>query len=263
MDELAVRAELGRVCAGDAAALQRLLVCYHAALRVSVARAVAPPLRSRIDPDDVLQEAYTAAFRQFRAARVDGGQSREFRANDGAQPRAASFDNGAQFYRWLETTALNKLRDMQRALGRQKRAAIRDVSMRGAAPGGAAAREATLGGSAAREATLGSSAARGFARPADPTASYPQLVERLAASDPTPSRVLAREEAVAAVMTCLAQLTDDQRDVIRLRVLEDVPTPEIARRLGKTEPAVYATWARAIRALRDLLGPITRYLTRL
>ncbi len=69
VDDAALREELAGVCAGDAAALQRMLVYYHAALRGRIERMLPTVLRARIDPEDVLQEAYAAAFRQFHQAR--------------------------------------------------------------------------------------------------------------------------------------------------------------------------------------------------
>jgi RNA polymerase sigma factor (sigma-70 family) len=62
---------------------------------------------------------------------------------------------------------------------------------------------------------------------------------------------------VAAVLTCLARLPDDQRAVVRLRFLEDVAVGEIAKRLGKNEMAVYQRCHRGLEALRTLLSAVT------
>jgi len=56
---------------GDADALQRLILYYHAALQASVQAAMDADLRRRVDPEDVLQQAYVAAFRS--AASCEGG----------------------------------------------------------------------------------------------------------------------------------------------------------------------------------------------
>jgi len=52
----------------------------------------------------------------------------------------------------------------------------------------------------------------------------------------------------------LRTLTRDQREVITLRFFAGYSTREIARALGKSEPAVYSLEVRAIGALRRRLG---------
>lgn len=198
--------DVRRACAGDEDALQRLLVHYHAALRHAVHAATTPELRVRIDSDDVLQQAYISAFE--------------------ALPRAR-FDGPAAFYAWLETIALSRLKDQQRALRRQKRNIKREVS-----------------------------------NDAQPDTSYPGLVSRLADSIGTPSQFVARDEAIAAVMSCLARLGADQREVVRLRFLEGQPVAEVARRLGKTEAAVHMLCHRGLKALRERMVSISSFLTR-
>ncbi|MFH0982254.1 MAG: sigma-70 family RNA polymerase sigma factor [Planctomycetota bacterium] len=194
--ELAVR--------GDADALQRLIVYYHAVLRAVVADCLDDAYRARLDPDDVLQDAYTAAFK----------------AMTGCQ-----FDGPAGFYAWLETIALNTLRNHQRASKRHKRNIEREQRP-----------------------------------PAAAESSYLGLVHRLAASDTTPSGQFARQEAVAAVTSSLARLTDEQRAVVRLRFLEGRPVAEVAARLGKTEAAVHKLCYRGLKTLHELLVSITRYM---
>jgi RNA polymerase sigma-70 factor (ECF subfamily) len=204
------RAELViRVRSADADALQRLIVDYHAALRRAVAQALPPELQPHLAPEDVLQQAYIAAFRH--APRIP-------------------FDGPGHFYAWLEQVALNQLKDAQRSLRRRKRDVGRHVAN---GPG---------------RSTAGS---------------FQGVIQRLAGGQSTPSRHVARQEAAAAVLTCLARLTDDQRRVVRWRVLEDVPVAEIARRLSKSEQAVYAVLSRGLRALRGMLGPLTDWLSRL
>jgi RNA polymerase sigma-70 factor, ECF subfamily len=205
MDERERTADIERAVAGDGDALQRLIVHYHATLRGIVAAARDRSLYTRIDPDDVLQETYIVAFKSLAGHQFDGL---------------------AAFYKWLETVALSRLEDQQRALRRQKR----DV-------------------------------ARETAPPADATASYPDLVHRLADPASTPSRQVARNEAVAAVMTCLARLSDEQRDVIRMRFLEGRPVAEVAARLEKSEAAIHMLCHRALKALREQMVFVTRFLT--
>ena len=96
----------------------------------------------------------------------------------------------------------------------------------------------------------------------DATASYPDLVHRLAGGESTPSHRVAREEAVAAVLSSVARLTDDQRDVVRLRFLEGRSVAEVAERLGKTEPAIHMLCHRVLKVLRERMVSISRFLTR-
>ena len=85
---------------GDADALQRLMIHYHPALHRTVDGRLSTKMRRHVDPEDVLQQAYIAAFQGIRACRFDGP---------------------AGFYKWLEQIALNKLANTRRDLQRKKR----------------------------------------------------------------------------------------------------------------------------------------------
>jgi len=197
MDETDCRTELDRATGGDADALQRLILHYHAPLRAAVDAKMDAPVRRYLDVDDVLQEAYVAAFKSVRGCR---------------------FSAPGAFYKWLERIALNELVDQRRALARRKRDVARDAR-----------------------------------QPVDAASSYPDLLNRLAAADRTPSHYIARSEAVAAVLSSLARLTDDQRRVIQLRFLQGRSVAEVAARLNKSEPAVHMLCHRALTSLRTLM----------
>jgi RNA polymerase sigma-70 factor (ECF subfamily) len=139
----------------------------------------------------------------------------------------ASFDGPAGFYKWLERIALNRLKDVERDLRRHKR---------------------NIG----RRATAG----RAW------STSHPGLIERVCGPQSTPSRNLAKREAAAAILSSLARLTDDQREVVRMRVIEGMPAAEVAAELGKTEGAVHMLCHRGLKALREMMISITRYLSR-
>ncbi len=215
VDERARAVAVQRVAGGDASALQRLIVEYHAAWRVAVEQAGSGDLPARFDPDDILQQAYTAAFAAL-CPRDDPS------AGGVAQRERPGFDNPECFYAWMERIALNALRDEQRACRRQKRDVAREC---------------------------------GPALPAG--TSYYDLALTLAASDGTPSRILAKRETEAAVMSSLARLRPEQRDVIRLRFLEGLPVAEVATRLEKTEAAVHMLCHRGLKSLRRYLGALT------
>ncbi|MGD8453405.1 MAG: sigma-70 family RNA polymerase sigma factor [Phycisphaerae bacterium] len=196
---------VARLQQGDLEAWQQLVVHYHQPLRRLVESQIDAQLRRRIDPDDVLQQAYVASFTKLNEQRFDGP---------------------AGFHGWLETIVLSKLHDAQRAAGRRKRDVAREISDAGAAT------------------------------------SYPDLCHRLIGADTTPSHHLARDEAVGALMSSLARLSHEQREVIRLRYLEGWSVADVARHLDKTEPAVHMACHRGLKALRRLMVSLTDYLIR-
>ena len=138
-----------------------------------------------------------------------------------------SFDVPGGFYKWLERIALNRLKYVQRSLKQQKRDVAREVRPRPTA-----------------------------------TTTYPDLLAQITADQTTPSRHLGRSEATAAVMSCIARLTDDQRNVIKLRFLEERSVADVAKALGKTEPAVHMLCYRGLKELHKHMVSISRYLTR-
>jgi RNA polymerase sigma factor (sigma-70 family) len=184
-------------------ALQRLIVQCYPRLRLRLQKELGGDFQRYFDVDDILQEAFIAAFRAPAVGRP-------------RHPRG--------FYHWLERVALNDLIDAKRALLSCKR----DI--------------------------------RRVAKP-DPRSSMIDVVQRLAVSE-TPSRCVAKEEASAAAMSCLARLSEEQRQVICSRFLEHRSVAEVASEMGKTEPAIHALCYRALQALRGHLGSISRYLSK-
>jgi RNA polymerase sigma-70 factor, ECF subfamily len=51
----------------------------------------------------------------------------------------------------------------------------------------------------------------------------------------------------------LQTLSPHQRDAVRMRVVDELPYGELARRLGVSEPTARARVSRGIRALQDAL----------
>lgn len=139
---------------------------------------------------------------------------------------ACRFDNVAAFQAWLESLVMNVLRDQHRYLRRKKR----DVQ-------------------------------RNFHAPNRTSESYEQLFDRLTAADSTPSRKVARSEAAATVLSSLARLTEDQRGVVRLRFLEGWSVAEVAAEMGKSEAAIHMLCHRALKALRDVMLSMSKFLS--
>lgn len=128
-------------------------------------------------------------------------------------------DGADSFYRWLATIAEHRLTDLVRASCRRGRNHVKQTST------------------------------------AD---SLPDLLQQLCANNHTPTRSLSQREAIAALQAGLAALPSDQRSAVRLRYLEDVPVPEIARRLHRAPHAVHMLCYRGLRQLRAWLGSASR-----
>ena len=95
---------------------------------------------------------------------------------------------------------------------------------------------------ARREVPLGqpSSSAAGFFEPAD--------------RGESPSQQVMRKERELQVAEAVAQLAPDYQEVIVLRNLERLAFDEIARRMGRSRPAVQMLWMRAIRKLQEVVS---------
>jgi RNA polymerase sigma-70 factor (ECF subfamily) len=69
----------------------------------------------------------------------------------------------------------------------------------------------------------------------------------------SPSELVMRRERDIEVAEAVSQLTDDHQEVIMLRNLQRLPFDEVARRMGRTRPAVQMLWMRALRKLETIL----------
>ncbi|HEX9506549.1 MAG TPA: sigma-70 family RNA polymerase sigma factor [Acidimicrobiia bacterium] len=85
------------------------------------------------------------------------------------------------------------------------------------------------------------------------TVEFNDEVPEAASAGDTESEALLRieDEDVAEI---LAHLTPDQRDVIVLRIVADLPTEQVAHMLGRTTSTVKALQRRGIASLRRRLG---------
>jgi RNA polymerase sigma-70 factor (ECF subfamily) len=80
------------------------------------------------------------------------------------------------------------------------------------------------------------------------------LNEDLISDLPDPSETAEGVEAARALHEALGQLTDEQRDVIQLRFMEERSLEETAQAMNKTVSAVKALQHRALNTLNRLLG---------
>ena len=80
-------------------------------------------------------------------------------------------------------------------------------------------------------------------------------LERLvAASTSSPSERAQRREQGVILADALAALDDDDRDVITLRNLKELPWADVASRMGRSSDAVRMLWTRALRRLGERMG---------
>ena len=68
-----------------------------------------------------------------------------------------------------------------------------------------------------------------------------------------PADHVLRRESDARIAACLAELPEEQRRVVELRILLGLPVRETADHMGKSEAAVKMLQQRALKTLRDLL----------
>jgi len=99
---------LTRANDGDADALQHLLIRCHAKLAPVTQRLLGPTLRRRHDPEDVIQDAFVAAFRT-------AGRYR--------------FETLGVLEAWLRRVVENRVADLHRAVRTRKRDARREESL--------------------------------------------------------------------------------------------------------------------------------------
>jgi RNA polymerase sigma-70 factor (ECF subfamily) len=75
----------------------------------------------------------------------------------------------------------------------------------------------------------------------------------LAAPGPSPSQSAQRRELGVVLADALAEMSDDYRQVLLLRSIEERDWEEVARRMERTPGAVRMLWARALKELRPLI----------
>lgn len=76
----------------------------------------------------------------------------------------------------------------------------------------------------------------------------------LAAGTPSPSQMASQRESAHRLADALARLPEDYQTVILLRVFEELPAEEVARRMGRTAGAVRMLQMRALTALREQMA---------
>ena len=162
-------------------------------------RNIGPALRSRVEPEDIVQEVVVSALSSIDQFQVEGRDP----------------------FRLLCQLAEQRIIDAHRHhVGAQKRSAAREVSMDAPVAGG-----------------------DGFG-----------FINMLVASITSPSQAFSRDQKEFQLQQAIAELNDEQREILRLRFVEGLATKDIAERIGKSDGAIRVTLTRTVAHLQEILG---------
>jgi RNA polymerase sigma-70 factor (ECF subfamily) len=129
-------------------------------------------------------------------------------------------------FSWLCQIAERRIIDLHRRhFGAQKRDAGREVSL--GSPGGSSRGEGGEQGG---------------------------LINLLVASMTTPSKAFSRNAREACLLRAMDKLPADQREALRLRYVENLPSKQIAEKIGKSDAAVRVMLTRSLKKLHELLA---------
>jgi RNA polymerase sigma-70 factor (ECF subfamily) len=79
------------------------------------------------------------------------------------------------------------------------------------------------------------------------------LIDMLVASMTTPSQAFSRNAREARLMDAIAQLPEEQREALKMRYVESLPSKAIAEKLGKSDAAVRVMLTRSLKKLQTIL----------
>jgi RNA polymerase sigma-70 factor (ECF subfamily) len=194
---------LRRMASGDGGAAAELFIAYRDRLRLMVRLRLDRRLQGRLDPSDVLQEAFLDVARR----------APEYAANPTLTP-----------YLWLRYLTGQRLMQLHRHhLGTQMRDAGQEISLyHGALP----------------------------------QASSVSLAQHLLGRLTAPSVAAARAEMQLRVQEALNAMEAMDREVLTLRHFEMLTNEETAAVLGIRKSAASNRYVRALRRLKEALGPL-------
>jgi RNA polymerase sigma-70 factor (ECF subfamily) len=81
------------------------------------------------------------------------------------------------------------------------------------------------------------------------------LVDLLIVSMTSPSSAFSRNQREILLLQALEKLPPEQRDALRMRYVEGLPSKEIADRMQKTDGAIRVMLTRSLKRLQEILGP--------
>ena len=80
------------------------------------------------------------------------------------------------------------------------------------------------------------------------------FIDLLVASMTSPSQAFSRGQKELQLQEAIGSLPDEQRELLRLRFVEGLPTKEVADRLGKSDGAVRVLLTRTLSKLQEILS---------
>ncbi len=80
------------------------------------------------------------------------------------------------------------------------------------------------------------------------------FIDLLVASLTSPSQAFSRDQREFRLQIAIASLPDEQREALRLRYIDGLPTREVAERLGKTDGAIRVLLSRTLTRLQEGLA---------
>ncbi len=80
------------------------------------------------------------------------------------------------------------------------------------------------------------------------------FINMLVASITSPSQAFSRDQKEFQLQQAIAELNDEQREILRLRFVEGLPTKDIAERIGKSDGAIRVTLTRTVAHLQEILA---------
>jgi len=188
--------QTSRFSSGDD--LAAFMESHRRQLLAYVDRNIGPALRSRLEPDDIVQEVIISALASPEQFNVEGRDP----------------------FRLLCQLAEQRIIDAHRHhVGAKKRSSSREVSM---------------------DAPAGGSDGFGF-------------VDLLVASITSPSQAFSKVQKEFRLQQAIAELSEEQKEILRLRFVEGLPTKDIAERLGKSDGAIRVMLTRTVAQLQEVL----------
>jgi RNA polymerase sigma-70 factor (ECF subfamily) len=76
------------------------------------------------------------------------------------------------------------------------------------------------------------------------------VLDRLSAGLPTPSSTVRRKELLELITGGISRLPEPEREVVKMRAIEDLSFREIGQRMGRSEASAAALYAKALVALK-------------
>ena len=88
------------------------------------------------------------------------------------------------------------------------------------------------------------------------------MIDVVTGNEHTPSKSLARREAIQAIQIALAGLNEEYRRAVQLRYFEGRSLEETANLMGRTTGAVRGLLDRAKKKMREAMGRASLYLSK-